>query len=167
MSTFVDDIKIMGPKYSGVIARVKMELTAAFEMVDMGPISFYLGPKVDRGRQKRTIKLSQPAYIQKVLAKYHLEKANPTNTPMKEITLGPNLSTEAIQAEKERYQGMTGSLMFSMVETRPDIAFAIAVAARFAKNPSHAHTEAVKPILRYMKGSINCGITYGGKEVPH
>lgn len=109
-------------------------------------------------------KLSQPAYIQKVLAKYHLDKANPTNTPMKEIALGHNLSIEATQAEKERYQGMAGSLMFSMVETRPDIAFAIAVSARFAKNPSHAHTEAVKTILRYMKESINRGITYGGEE---
>lgn len=164
VSTFVDDIKIMGPKNTGVITRVKTALTAAFEMVDMGPISFYLGLKVDKDRQKRTIKLSQPAYIQKVLTKYHLDKANPTNTPMKEIALGPNLSTEATQAEKERYQGMTGSLMFSMVETRPDIAFAIAVAARFAKNPSHAHTEAVKTIIRYMKGSINRGITYGGEE---
>lgn len=104
----MDDIKIMGPKNTGIIARVKMELTAAVEMVDMGPISFYLSLKVDRDRQKRTIKLSQPAYIQKVLAKYHLEKANPTNTPVKEIALGPNLSTEATQAEKERYQGMTG-----------------------------------------------------------
>lgn len=51
-----------------------------------------------------------------------------------------------------------------MVETRPDIAFAIAVSARFAKNPSHAHTEAVKTMLRYMKESINRGITYGGEE---
>ena len=36
---------------TGVIARVKMELTAAFEMGDMGPISFYLGLKVDRDRE--------------------------------------------------------------------------------------------------------------------
>lgn len=40
---------------------------------------------------------------------------------------------EATAAEKERYQGMTGSIMFSMVETRPDISFATSVASRFAK----------------------------------
>ena len=133
-------------------------------MVDMGPISFYLGLMVDRDRDKKTITLSQPAYIQKVLAKYHLDKANSTNTPMKEVALGSNLSTEATQAQRERYHGMTGSLMFSMVETRPDIAFSVAVAARFAKNPSHAHTEAVKTILRYLNGLINRRITYGGEE---
>lgn len=46
-SSFVDDIKIMGAKDSGVISRVKAELTAAFEMIDIGPISFYLGLKVN------------------------------------------------------------------------------------------------------------------------
>lgn len=51
-----------------------------------------------------------------------------------------------------------------MVETRPDIAFSIAVAARFAKNPSHAHIKIVKTIFRYLKGSINRGIMYGGQE---
>lgn len=52
--------------------------------------------------------------------------------------------------------------MFFMVEIKSDIAFPIAIAACFAKNPSHAHTtEAVKIIFCYLKGSINCDITYG------
>lgn len=46
VSTFVDDIKIMAAKGSGMITRVKAELTAAFSI--MGPISFYLGLKVLR-----------------------------------------------------------------------------------------------------------------------
>lgn len=54
--------------------------------------------------------------------------------------------------------------MFSMVETWPDIAFATAVASRYAKNPNHQHTEAVKTILRYIKESKQRGITYGGQE---
>ncbi len=105
VSTFVYEIKIMGPKNTWVIARVKMELTAAFKMVDMGPISFYLGLKVDKDREKRTIKLSESEYIQKVRTKYHLDNANPTNTRMKEVALWQNSSTEAAQAEKEKYQG--------------------------------------------------------------
>ncbi len=54
--------------------------------------------------------------------------------------------------------------MFSMVETRPDIAFATSVVSRFAKNPSRQHTEAVKTIMRYLKATRNLGITYGGEE---
>lgn len=104
----------MASKRSGFIERVKAELVAAFQMVDMGPISFYLGLKVDRDREKGTIKLSQPAYIEKVLRKSFLDQANPTNTPMKESAqLLPNSKKTATEPEREKYQGMTGSLMFS------------------------------------------------------
>lgn len=47
-SIFVDDIKIMRPKGSGAIEKVKRELTTAFEIVDLRLISFYLGLKVER-----------------------------------------------------------------------------------------------------------------------
>lgn len=148
-----------------MIERVKSELTSTFSMIDMGPISFYLGLKVKRGRENRKIKLSQPAYIDKVLSKFHLDKAYSVNTPMKKSAiLEQRTNGEVSASEKERYQGMTGSLMFSMVKTRRDIAFATSIASRFAKNQGHQHTEAVKTILRYLKGSRECGITYGGQS---
>ncbi len=165
--TFVDDIKVIAPKRSGIIQRVKTQLTAAFSMVDMGPISFYLGLKVEQNRKKRTIKLSQPAYIDKVLNRFNFDKTNTVNTLMKVTTLlQPRAEGdgEATAAEKERYQGMTGSIMFSMVETRPDISFATSVASRFGKNLGHQNTEAVKTILCYLKSSRDRGITYGGQD---
>ena len=127
-STFVDDIKIIAPKDSGFIQRMKAELANVFSMIDMGPISFYLGLKAERDRIKRTIKLSQPAYIDKVLFRFHLDQAHAVITPMKEIAL-LQLRTEgqASAAKRERYQGMTGSIIFSMVEIRPDIAFATSI----------------------------------------
>lgn len=59
---------------------------------------------------------------------------------------------------------MISSIMFLVVETRPDIAFATSVASCFAKNPGHQHMEAVKTILQYLKGSKDRGITYGGQD---
>ena len=154
ISTFVDDIKIMAPKDNGFIQCVKAKLAAAFSIVDMGPISFYLGLKVERDQIKRMIKLSQPAYIDKVFSRFHFDQANTVNTPIKETTLlQPRTEGQASAAERERYQSMTGSIMFSMVETRPDIAFATLIASQFAKNPGHQHTKAVKTILQYLKGS--------------
>lgn len=51
VTTFVDDIKIMAPKGRRMIERVKSELTSGFSMIDMGPISFYQGLKVQRDRE--------------------------------------------------------------------------------------------------------------------
>lgn len=84
----------MGPKGIKVIARVKMELTATFKLMDMGPISFYLDFKVDRNYEIRTIKLFYLIYIQKILIKYHFDKVNTINIVIKEIALEPNLSFE-------------------------------------------------------------------------
>lgn len=46
VSIFVDNIKIIGVKNSGLISRVKEKLTVVFKIVDMNPISFYLSLKV-------------------------------------------------------------------------------------------------------------------------
>lgn len=97
LSVIVDDIKIMAPKESGMIERVKVEVTAAFSFVDMGL-------KVDREQRQKTIKLSQSVYIDKVLAKFHLDKANLINRPMKESAfLNQRTEGEASPSEKERY----------------------------------------------------------------
>ena len=71
---------------------------------------------------------------------------------------------EALLPEKKRYQDITRSHMFSVVETRPNIAFATSVASCFAKNPGRQYTKAVKTILWYLKGSNKRGITYGGQS---
>ncbi len=155
----------MSPKERRMIERVKTELEFAFSMVDIRPISFYLGLKVEQNQQEKTIKLSEPAYIDKVLAKFHLDKAHSINIPMKKATLfEQRTDREASPSEKEQYQRMTKSLMFSMVETRPDIAFAISIASHFAKNLSHKYTEAVKTILRSIKCLKQQGINYRGQD---
>lgn len=59
---------------------------------------------------------------------------------------------------------MTGSIMFLMVETRPDIVFVTSVISYFAKNPKSQYTKIVKKILQYLKSSRKCGIIYGNLE---
>lgn len=67
-SMFVNDIKIIAPNESGITQRMKAELTSAFLMVDMDPLRFYLGLNVKQDQINRTIKLSQPSYIDKVFS---------------------------------------------------------------------------------------------------
>lgn len=59
---------------------------------------------------------------------------------------------------------MTRSLIFSIVETRPDIAFVTLVVSRFAKNLLWQYTEVVKTILWYLKAIKTVEITYGGNK---
>lgn len=59
---------------------------------------------------------------------------------------------------------MTRSIIFSMVEIRPDIAFIISLVSWFAKSPSHQHTETVKTIFKYLKNLKHWGKTYREDE---
>lgn len=154
----------MGIKDSGVITRVKQKLTAVFEMADMGPISFYLGLKVIWDQEKKIFKLSLPVYIDKILAKFHLNQAKISNTPIKETPLLLNEGKEATVAKKECYQRKTGSIMFLRVETRPNIAYAMLVVSRFVKNPSYLHSKVVKTVFCYLKATKDVGITYGREQ---
>lgn len=115
---------------------MKKKLIAAFKIVDMQPISFYLKLKISRDREKKTIKLSQPLYIDKILAKFYLSQANTSNIPMIVIPLELN-NKKAIATKRERYQGITSLIILFMVEIRSDIAFATSVISQFAKNLFH------------------------------
>lgn len=82
-------------------------------------------------------------------------------TPMKEnAILQAKTKGQAFIIKREKYQEMISSIMFLMVEIRPDVIFTTSVASRFAKNLGHQHIEAVKTILQYLKRSKNQGVMY-------
>jgi len=55
---------------------------------------------------------------------------------------------------------LIGSLLYIMLGTRVDIAFAVIKLARYASNPSNIHFTAVKRVFKYLKGTKDYGITY-------
>ncbi|XP_073057380.1 secreted RxLR effector protein 161-like [Primulina eburnea] len=64
---------------------------------------------------------------------------------------------------KVPYSSAAGSIMYGMVCTRPDIAFASSLVSRFMSNPGYKHWLAVKWVLRYLKGSKEAGLNYDNK----
>jgi len=54
--------------------------------------------------------------------------------------------------------------MYAAMGTRPDIAFATSTVAQFLENPGWEHWEAVKLIFRYLKGTRDLCLVYGGER---
>jgi len=50
--------------------------------------------------------------------------------------------------------------MFLMVETRPDLAFAVGKLSHFVSGYGKEHWAAVKRVLQYVKGSVDKGLVY-------
>ena len=56
------------------------------------------------------------------------------------------------------------SFMYAMVCTRPDIAHEVGVVSRFLENPRKEHWEAVKRILRYLRGTTRDCLYFEGSD---
>jgi hypothetical protein len=64
---------------------------------------------------------------------------------------------------KTRYQSLVGTLMYAMLGTRPDIAFAVSLVSRFASNPDKSHIQAVLRILSYLRGTLDLQLVLQGE----
>ena len=49
-----------------------------------------------------------------------------------------------------------------MTSTRSDIAYVVGRLSRFTSNPSTHHWNAIKRVFKYLKGTMDYGITYVG-----
>ena len=61
---------------------------------------------------------------------------------------------------KVPYSSAVGSVMYSMICTRPDLAHAISTLSRFMSNPGKEHWLAMKWLLRYIATTTNVGLRY-------
>ena len=61
---------------------------------------------------------------------------------------------------KVPYAALVGALMYLAVATRPDIAHAVGVCARFSSNPGRAHWTVLKHLCRYLKGTLDMKLCY-------
>jgi hypothetical protein len=168
IAVYVDDLLLFGPVLSA-IAELKSQLHQSFDMTDLGPCSLYLGMHITRNRAQRTVKPSQEKYIDEILRKLSMQDCSPVGTPMeKGCRLEKRGPADPISPERiKQYQSAVGALIYLVVETRPDIAFAISVVSQFSANPTPTHEQAVKRIFRYLAGTRTRGLQYGGSgKVP-
>ncbi|KAH9734079.1 hypothetical protein KPL71_017263 [Citrus sinensis] len=56
------------------------------------------------------------------------------------------------------------SLMYTIVLTRPDISHPVSIVSKFMANPSYEYWRVVQWIMRYLKGTLEVGLVYGGKD---
>ena len=160
LMVYVDDMLVVSNSLPAM-QQLKKRMQQQFKMTDLGEAEFFLGILLKRNRAERQIVLSQERYTKEVLNKFGMQESKPKGTPM---AVGARLvkSTEPENPTRSRYfRSVLGSLMYLMVSTRPDLAFAVGSLSQFMANPSEEHVVAVKRVLRYLKGTAACGLKLG------
>jgi hypothetical protein len=153
ISVYVDDLNIIGNATDITVAR--NHLMMEFEMKDLGNPKFCLGLQLEH--LPRGILICQPAYIQKVLENFNMDKSYPSKTPMVVRSLDrekdpfrPRDDNEDILGPEFPYLSAIGALMYLANCTRPDIVFVVNLLARHSAAPTKRHWARVMNIFRYL-----------------
>ena len=165
---YVDDMLVVGPNKDRV-QELKAQLAREFDMKDLGPANKILGMQIHRDRKDRKIWLSQKNYLRKVLRRFNMQDCKPVSTPLPinyklSSSMRPSNEAERMEMSRVPYASAVGSLMYAMICTRPDIAQAVGMVSRFMADPGREHWNAVKRILRYIKGTSDVALCFGGSE---
>ncbi|OAE29694.1 hypothetical protein AXG93_509s1470 [Marchantia polymorpha subsp. ruderalis] len=163
---YVDDMLILAKNQSDV-DECKSKLKSAFKMKDMGESKRILGMEIHRDHEQKKLWLSQGKYVRRILDRFNMMDSKGVWTPLAahfklSAAQCPTDAVEKGNMSCVPYEQAVGSLMYLMVCTRPDIAFAMGKVSRYMSNPGKVHWEAVKWILRYLKSTLDYGLLFDG-----
>ena len=113
---------------------------------------------ISHTNRSRSIMLRQTKLIDNILRSVNMMECKPDATPAHETPLGMDRNGPPFNEDWE-YSSVVGKLLY-LVNTRPDIQFAVHQCARFTHSPKASHAVAVKRICRYLKGTRNRGLVY-------
>lgn len=147
------------------IESINDKLKFEFEMKDLGPVTKKLGIEIKRNRREGTLSLNKKSYALKILEKFAMSDAKSVSLPLANHFKLSNNQCPKTEDELKRmarvlYSNAVGSVMYLMICSRPDLAFSISVLSRYMSNPCEVHWEAMKWLLRYIKGTCDLGIEY-------
>ncbi|KAL5561505.1 hypothetical protein UlMin_031252 [Ulmus minor] len=89
--------------------------------------------------------------------------AKPTSVPISGQFKFSSEQCPKIEEDKEDminvpYSSAVGSIMYTMICTRPDVAYGISLLSRFMSNLGREHWEGIKWLLRYLLSSSDIGL---------
>jgi len=139
-------------------------LASKFEMKDLGLMHYFL--RLEVWQRPGEIFLGQGKYIIEILHRFGMmdykSMAIPMETNLKKLS---DSTSNSNLVDPTMYRELIGSLMY-LVNTRPDIFFAVNTLSQFMVEPRHYHWVAAKHVLRQLYGIIGYGLIYvSGDEV--
>ncbi|CAI7866585.1 unnamed protein product [Closterium sp. NIES-53] len=136
MVVYVDEILISSSS-SDLVKQVMLKLQDKFKCKALGDVSFYLGLHIERDVEKRCMQVHQRKYLAALAANFVQSEGHvPTPFPSGlKCVKGPE--EESVGEEERRcFHSLVGSLMYAVVNTRPDVAFTIGQLARIFQCPN-------------------------------
>ena len=158
---YVDDVLISTDTKSHAEHFYK-HLQKSYSLKELEEANYLLGISIKK-LPNGDVQLHQKAYINKMLEDFHMDKAKYSSTP---VQVGIKYQKEEGELPKVPYRELVGSLMYLMLSTRPDIAYAVSMLSRFLNCYSNEHWIAAKQVLRYLAGTQDVALHYSADSCP-
>lgn len=152
---YVDDLLVTGSSLKAIL-EFKHEMSAKFEMSDLGLLTYYLGIEVSQ--VTGDIILRQEIYAQRILDEAKMSSCNPVHVPM-ELNASFSKSIDEARIDAKEYRRAIGCLRY-LLHTRPDLSFSVGVLSRYMQDPRSSHGAALKQVIRYLRGTCSLGLFY-------
>ena len=104
-----------------------------------------------------SIKIDQPC-AHKILEYAKLTECNAMSTPL-EARVKFTTTEVNDRVNVTTYMSLIGSLRY-LTHTRPDLLYSVGILSRYMEKPSQEHFNAVKRVIRFVKGTSNYGLLY-------
>ncbi|OQE20280.1 hypothetical protein PENFLA_c012G03144 [Penicillium flavigenum] len=171
LNAMVDNRVIFMRQPTGFEISKEDNVCLMLQALDLGKPARFLGSSLSR-TDNGAIFLNQFAYTEEVIVKAGLQDASQVYLPMRTDYKSPDITRDP--KDKDAYDEPTvskveattflediGKIGWLADKSRPDIALAVNKLQRRAAAPRQQDIDALKQLIRYLKGSMKLGILLG------
>ncbi|KAJ9506890.1 hypothetical protein QJQ45_002417 [Haematococcus lacustris] len=120
--------------------------------------------EIVRDRAAGRLVLRTERYAASVVDRFGLADARPKATPLSTSEQLVREGEVVLRMGEHSYAELVGSLMHLAVCTRPDIAHAVGLCAKYMAAPTQQHWQTLHGVLRYVASTVSYGLAFGGAE---
>jgi hypothetical protein len=158
LALYVDDI-LIATNNNELLSRFENFICARFQMKLLGEAKQCLGLSITRNAQGYSI--CQELYTKGLVTRFGLDNGRTSKTPMDPGFEKTRLPTDtALTKPPFHYRSAIGCLTYLATASRPDIATAVNILAQFQEGPAKRHFEAIRLLMRYLRGTMSVKINY-------
>ena len=139
-----------------------------FEIRSLGELKWFLNIRCIRDRSRSRIWLCQDSYIEKITARFHVNKS--ANKRLTGVPLPLSRSQKPHEGKQNEtsfinlYQQKVGAANYLAVQTRPDIAKAASLLSERLQNPDQSHMDSVNHLLEYLASTAKYGLVFDANK---
>ena len=159
LPVYVDDLIPIGDKV--LCDDFERWIPEYFDVTPASDAALILGIRItrDRNAEPPFLVLDQEKFAKTIASRIGGTDKRVT-TPMSSQEKLIKFDGQAERKSTTTYQSIVGSLMYLMLGTRPDLAYAVGKLSRFSSNPSTEHMHALVRVVHYLSSTTDLSLKY-------